>query len=436
MEPVDSRNAGETARSGDVQTPVGAIAVGTVLDGRYRLDALVGAGATGFVYRARQLDLDRDVAIKLLKQEFDPRTQDLERFRREAIATGRLNHPNIVRVHDFGILPNHQAFLVLEFLAGPNMETWLANHAPIAPNQALDILQPIFAAVQAIHNAGIVHRDLKPSNIILPAEGDALGAVKVVDFSIARFVSSQSKLTGSFPLGTPAYMSPEVIDGEPADQRSDIYSLGTIAFEMLTGRQLFVGQTPSAVMLAHLTKPPTPPSTCNPAVSVEVDSVVLKALQKHPSDRFTTTTDFAVAFDHAVRDGQGVPIAHPHPIQPSKTAVLVVEDDFSTRRTIEAVLSQKGFDITTAEDGADALLAIGTHPFGLIISDIDMPHLDGWALLEVVKKKKIDIPVILLTSHESMEDEVRGFELGAVDFLKKPFSPAVLLARVRKALAP
>jgi serine/threonine protein kinase len=416
---------------------------GTVVGGRFVVEGMIARGAIGAVYKARQRGIERDVALKVLRLRLSNQSNDVERLRREAAAAGQLRHPNIVTVFDFGELPDGRDYLAMEYLAGPTLADWIASRGATPPETAASILCPVCDAVEASHAAGIVHRDLKPANIILPRAEDLDGLVKIVDFGLARLVETESTLTGEAVVGTPAYLAPEVISGVAADSRSDVYSLGVIAFEVLTGRAVFLGASSQGILLQHLSKNPRRPSEIVETLTPAVDQVVLKALDKNPANRYQTARAFGEALRAALvaesRSAQGFATGSLTPGAPRQTAepnpsILVVEDDEGSLRLMQAILRQNKYDVTLASDGIDALLHLGHRTFDLILSDIGMPNLDGFALLEMMSKKGISTPVIFLTSHDDDQHEVRGFELGAVDYIRKPISPAVLAARVKKAL--
>jgi serine/threonine protein kinase len=422
---------------------VADLSPGTIVAGRFVVEGMIARGAIGAVYKARQLGIERDVAIKVLRHRLSHHSNDVERLRREAVAAGQLRHPNIVTVFDFGELPDGRDYLAMEYLAGPTLAAWIASRGATPPETAASILCPVCDAVEASHAAGIVHRDLKPANIMLPKVDDLDGLVKVVDFGLARLVEIESTLTGEAVVGTPAYLAPEVISGLPADRRSDVYSLGVISFEVLTGRPVFVGASSQGILLQHLSKAPRRPSEHIEALSPTVDQTILKALDKSPVNRFQTARAFSDALRSAlVPENKTVPAWGTGPLTPGarrpavdlNPSILVVEDDEGSLRLMQAILKQNKYDVTLASDGIDALLLLGNRTFDLILSDVGMPNLDGFALLEMISKKGISTPVIFLTGHENDQDEVRGFELGAVDYIRKPISPAVLAARVKKAL--
>jgi serine/threonine protein kinase len=416
--------------------------VGTTIAGRYAVEALIGKGGMGSVYRARQLELDRPVAIKVILQELADQATVLERFRREASATGRLRHPNVVTVYDFAALPDGRMYLVMELLGGPTLEAALVERTVFPPDEALSILRPVCGALDALHYGAVVHRDIKPSNIVLPDPANPYDTVKVVDFGIARLreMRGGAKLTGKAILGTPEFLAPEVIEGEEADARTDIYSLGVVAYQMFAGRLPFIGGTSGAIILQHLTKEPAAPSTFNAALTPALDAALLRALAKDRAERFQSAGEFAVALGDAIRPGDsGSPATagavSSHQAAPSLGHVLVIDDEEDLRTINRLTLESAGYRVDTAGDGIEALLKLGGNRYDLVLSDVDMPNLDGFQLLAALSSKGIQTPVIFLTGRSDAENEVRGLELGAEDYLHKPVLPPVLLARVKMALA-
>ena len=415
--------------------------VGQTVAERYRIERLIGRGGMGSVYLARQIELDREVAIKVISSDLAKSELAIERFRREAAATARLRHPNIVTVFDFAALPepDGRLYLVMELLKGPTLENWLEDHPLSTPVEALATLTQVCKALDALHRAGVVHRDIKPSNIVLSDPADPYDSVKVVDFGIARLRdASGPKLTGKSILGTPEFLAPEIIEGEEADQRTDIYSLGVIAYRMLAGRLPFVGSTSGAILLQHLTKTPPTPSSLNPSLDSDVDAALLKALEKGRSDRYATAEELGAALERSLggsptpMPSSPITVETPAPTGPS---ILVIDDDEDLRMITQATLEGASYRVDTAGDGIEALLRLGGGTYDLVLSDVDMPNLDGFKLLELLSQKGITIPVIFLTGRVDAENEVRGLELGAVDYLRKPLLPAVLLARVKGVLA-
>lgn len=266
--------------------------IGRVLDDKYRLDAWLGEGGMGTVYRATHLLIDRPVAVKVLNAHLVADAAAQERFRREARAAGRLRHPNAVAITDFGQTADKTVYIVMELLEGRSLRDVLDGGAPVDPAQALPLMLQTAAAVAAAHEAGIIHRDLKPANIFIVEASSSSPVVKVLDFGIAKLAAEASEnaqakaLTETgMMIGTPRYMSPEQCDGAGLTPASDVYSLGIILYEMLTGAAPFTGATPLAVALKQSAEIPRPPREIVPAIPQTLEDVVLHALQKNPADR-------------------------------------------------------------------------------------------------------------------------------------------------------
>ncbi|HEV2801324.1 MAG TPA: serine/threonine-protein kinase [Pyrinomonadaceae bacterium] len=266
--------------------------VGRVLDEKYRLDSRLGEGGMGTVYRATHLLIDRPVAVKVLHQRFVEDEAAQERFRREARAAGRLRHTNAVTVTDFGRTSDGCVYIVMELLEGRNLREVLAFESPLESVRAVALMLQVAAAVEAAHESGVIHRDLKPANIFIVQPKNAPPLVKVLDFGIAKLAadsvddSEQHALTlTGVMIGTPRYMSPEQCDGAHLTPAADVYSLGIILYEMLTGATPFNGASPLAVALQHSSKPPRRPTELVTGIPPEVERIVLHALEKNPLNR-------------------------------------------------------------------------------------------------------------------------------------------------------
>jgi eukaryotic-like serine/threonine-protein kinase len=283
--------------------PGASALVGVVLDGSYRVERLLGEGGMGAVYHATQLRLDKPVAIKLMARELGAVADALARFRREALVTSNLGHPNIVQVFDFSTAPTGEPFLVMEFLEGEDLEHRLRRQRRLSPATMLHIVKQVAAALMATHAKGIVHRDLKPANIYLLEAAGAGDFVKVLDFGISKVRSATTKLTRTASImGTPGYMSPEQAKGkiEDIDERTDQWALASIAWECLAGEPPFQGESPLSTMFQVVNEPPPPLSPKVPGLSRKVEDVLLRALAKRKQDRFASIGDFATALEAAV----------------------------------------------------------------------------------------------------------------------------------------
>jgi serine/threonine protein kinase len=273
--------------------------LGTTIAGKYRLEAKLGAGGMGSVYRATRVMIGDEVAVKVLHSEHnDPKAA--ERFQREAQAAARLKHPNAVAIHDFGITEEGSQYLVMDLVEGESLRQIIKREGPLTPSASGEIITQVCAALDEAHRHHIVHRDIKPDNIIVNITANGL-RVKVLDFGIAKLrddVAANLTQTGSI-LGTPHYMSPEQCLGEELDARSDIYSLGIVTYEMLTGLVPFNSPTSSAVVVQHVTQAPTPLRALNTSISETTESAVLRALEKQRQARPQTAGEFAREFQSA-----------------------------------------------------------------------------------------------------------------------------------------
>jgi eukaryotic-like serine/threonine-protein kinase len=273
--------------------------IGKTLDEKYRLESRLGMGGMGTVYRARHLLIDRPVAVKVLNQRFVEDEAAQVRFRREARAAGRLQHANAVAVTDFGSTSDGYVYIVMELLEGRTLRDVLAKEAPLETARAVALMLQTSAAVAAAHDAGIIHRDLKPANIFIVQSADRPAVVKVLDFGIAKLAAESLEddepktltLIGAM-IGTPRYMSPEQCDGAELTPAADVYSLGVILYEMLTGVVPFSGSTPLAIAIKHSSEPPRPPREFLASIPQALEEVVLHALEKRPDDRPANASEF------------------------------------------------------------------------------------------------------------------------------------------------
>jgi eukaryotic-like serine/threonine-protein kinase len=276
--------------------------VGRVLGDRYRLIELLGEGGMATIYRAHDRQLDRDVAVKLLRPQYGRDAGFIARFRQEAQSAASLNHPNVVNVYDYGT-DEAGPFIVMELVDGENLAEILQERGFLPPLAAAGIAEQVAEGLSVAHQRGIVHRDIKPSNILLTRDGRA----KVVDFGIARaLVEAQLTLPGT-TLGSVHYFSPEQARGEPVTAGSDVYSLGLVLFEMLTGRRAWTGDTAGAVALARLGNPPPHPSSFRADVPPVLDAIVERALALDPQDRFASTETMAAALGSFLADPTAPP---------------------------------------------------------------------------------------------------------------------------------
>jgi len=321
--------------------------------GRYEILSELGQGAMGVVYKARDPLIDRVVAIKTINLglALDEKEEYEGRFYQEAKAAGRLSHPNIVTIYDVG-KNDEVAYIAMEFLEGRELRDIMNDGGLLPVYQVLDIVAQVAQGLAYAHEFDIIHRDIKPANIMVVRDGH----VKITDFGIARMASSAVRTQTGMVLGSPKYMSPEQVMGKLLDQRSDIFSLGVMLYEMLTGQAPFTGENVNAIMYQTLNTAPAPPGTLNPNVPEMVNFIVAKALAKSVEDRYQNATDFADDLrscrDMLPRSGQKVDLSKLPGVTQKLTDAIeatgrVSPVDEEAQTTLQMVISP-AFDSTEA----------------------------------------------------------------------------------------
>ncbi|MBL8955638.1 MAG: serine/threonine protein kinase [Myxococcaceae bacterium] len=257
--------------------------------GDYEVQQVVGEGGMGIVYRGLQPQIQKKVAVKVLRPEVAADPTTVKRFLAEAQAVTAIGHRNIIDVFTLGQLADGRPYIVMEFLEGVPLDKYLKERAPLEPDEALALLLEIVTPLSAAHAAGIIHRDLKPSNVFLVKQSDGARYLKLLDFGLAKrsFDGHSAQTSGMVVTGTPDYMSPEQARGADVSPRSDLYSLGVIAFEMLTGTIPFTGATPMDVLIKHVSEPAPKPSSRHATVSPELDALVMSLMEKTPTARLS-----------------------------------------------------------------------------------------------------------------------------------------------------
>jgi len=295
--------------------------------GRFELVAEIGRGAMGIVYKAKDPMLERTVAIKTISMGMDKDGAEMyeKRFYQEARAAGGLNHPNIVTVYDIGKTET-ACYMAMEYIEGPELRTLLLPGKPLPVQNALTIAAQLAEGLAYAHERGVVHRDIKPANIMVPASGP----VKITDFGIARMRTSNVHTQTGMMMGSPKYMSPEQVIGKRADHRSDIFSLGVILYEMLTGAAPFTGESVNAVMYQIVNFVPPAPSAINPAAPAALDMIVGRMLAKALEERFQSAAELARALrecEHQAHDASGSTLTMPlTALAPGATPAVVDTD--------------------------------------------------------------------------------------------------------------
>jgi serine/threonine-protein kinase len=286
-----------------------------ILGGRYRVEEQLGRGGMAQVFKGTDTVLGRPVAIKVLAPQFAQDEAFVARFRREAQAAARLNHPNLVSVFDTGS-DDGTHYIVMEYVEGRTLADFLSAGGRLMPQRAIELATAVAQGLAFAHAQGVVHRDIKPGNIMVTRQGE----VKVMDFGIARLTTSAETIEQTAAvLGTAAYLSPEQARGEAVDARSDIYSLGCVLYEMLVGRPPFSGDSAVAVAYKHVQEAPVPPSHLNADVSPQLDAVVMRALSKNRANRYQSADEMRVDMERAAR---GDAVSAPPILAVSETQVI------------------------------------------------------------------------------------------------------------------
>ncbi|MGE0788845.1 MAG: serine/threonine protein kinase [Sandaracinaceae bacterium] len=278
--------------------------LGRVIDGRYRIEKRIGEGGMGVVYMATHTVLQKKLALKVLRSDSSKDGETVQRFMQEAQAATSIGHQNIIDISDFGRLPDGSVYFVMEYLDGTSLNALIKKGGSVPMQSAIHIIRQIASALEAAHARGIVHRDLKPDNIFVIRQGSDPQFVKVLDFGVAKVGGAASKLTKTgMVFGTPHYMSPEQAAGHTVDQRTDVYALGVIMYEMFTGKVPFDADTFMGILSKHMFEAPAPPTDTHGASLGALESVILKALEKSPEGRYQSMSDLTVDLDTIAAGG-------------------------------------------------------------------------------------------------------------------------------------
>jgi serine/threonine-protein kinase len=412
----------------------------------------------GFVFKALDRELNEVIAIKVLtRANPDERDAALKRFKSEVSLNRKISHSNICRLHDYGI-SGDSPYLTMEFVEGRDLGTVIDREGPVPAPRSLRILTQLTRAVAAAHAAGIVHRDLKPANVMIRPSGD----VSVLDFGLAQDTNrTDPRITRvGQAVGTPQYMSPEQVRGHLVDERSDIYAIGAIAFELLTGRRMFTGRTFLSIARKHLETSVSRETLEERGVSRELAAVVVRCLAKKAEERFPSADDLAASLEalerqQAPRPHAAVPavpaaarvktavhrrsaiLPSAAPAAPARRpVVLVVDDEEQVRTLVCESLRRGGFEAVPSASGEDALTLFETRRFDLVLIDVLMPGLDGFDTVRVLKSRPehAPIPVLFMSGFPEKNRVLFAGQTGGVDFLAKPLDLESLLRKVTAIL--
>lgn len=384
--------------------------IGKRISGRYKLEKHIGGGGMSNVYQAHDMILDRDVAIKILRYDFSSEEDMHRRFQREALSVTSLTHDNIVTIYDVGE-DGDIHYIVMEHVKGKTLKEYIAEHAPVSPAKAVQIMKQLLSAIEHAHDHHIIHRDIKPQNILLDEEGN----VKVTDFGIAMALSATSFTQTNSVLGTVHYLSPEQARGGTATRKSDIYALGIVLFELLTGQLPFKGESAVSIALKHLQAETPSVRAINPAIPQSLENVVLRATAKKPEDRYATVKEM---YEHLVQS------LHPERMNEEKYMPSVDDDATKVMPVIKQPIPVDSLAETrklTDTPGPQEKPKKKKKKTGLMIASL-LGALLLIALIVVVafpglfKPDKVAVPdVTNMTVEEATEElEANGFIVGEV----------------------
>lgn len=415
--------------------------IGRKLRNRYLVQQLIGEGSTSAVYRAVDERLNRTVAIKLLLPNVRDTTR--KRFMQEANAAAQLNHPNIMAMYELED-DDERPFLVLEHVEGDP----LSKFVPSPPATVINLGRQVAAALDYAHEKGIIHRDIKPANIKVTPTGQ----IKIMDMGLALSRHTPRVTAHGMVIGTPAYLSPEQAQGQTLDARTDIYSLAIVLYEMATGRLPFTSDDIAALLLQQVKQPPQPVTHYVPNFPRDLESVILKALEKQPARRYQTAAQFAEAL-HASMQASSAPTtaiptqdsATPEALKTrtsstgerSRTLRIMLADDHTLlRQTLAGMLESSGNFVVVAEagDGDTALnKALAVLP-DLLLLDINMPGRNGLEILPLIRRDAPNVKVLILTGREEDAYIVRALRAGAHGYLLKSAEEKELIDAVNKVM--
>ncbi len=342
--------------------------LGVVVEGRYKIESVIGQGSAGTVYKAIQELIGREVAIKVLHDYLVSDQEFIKRFTQEAKASSRLSHPNIITIYDFGVIPKGgRPYIAMDLLKGTPLSDLIAERGHLTVDETVPIFKQVCGALAEAHRQGVVHRDIKPENIVLvERSGQRLFPI-VVDFGIARLVqeeSDQARITRTGTVcGSPTYMSPEQCTSSKVDHRSDIYSLGVVLYETLTGEVPFLSDELVKVMAMHLSDPPKSINQIHPGLrfSHSLEQVVERALSKDPDERYQSMDEFAAAMETALKEPEQPVLAAPPKRPEIAPGPLAKTDDLAPRRASKEMIAPRAKPLNLAAMALEELRTSGAY---------------------------------------------------------------------------
>jgi serine/threonine protein kinase len=405
---------------------------------RFEIVKLLGRGGMGEVYQARDHALDADVALKSLRAHVaqDPRV--LARFRREAKLARRIKHVNVAQVHDL-VEFRGQRYLCMEYVDGRSLRDILAVKTRLPVHVVLSLMRQVCLGVHAAHDVGVIHRDLKPHNIMVTRRD---GRACILDFGIAREVDDEDLTEHGVILGSPQYLSYDQLAGWPATPRSDVYQLGIVLYEMLTGISPFRAPGARTAALKALREVPPDPRHVDPRIPDFVAAAVLRCLQPDPSDRFASALDIALALEPQGADALQAKLHEPAPILELDSGpihlkgaprAIVAVPALADREAVLDRLGRLGISVTTAADGEEALRLAGEGNWSLVVLAGDLARVDGLTACQILRRSGgPDAPPVMLLLPPGDDGRIAfAREAGAADVIHAPLNPHAFSRKVR-----
>lgn len=432
-----------------------------IIANKYRVLSELGVGGYGTVYLVKHLDLGTQYALKLLNKDFSGDQRLVELFRREAEALSRFSHPGCAQFRDFGKLPTGRYYMTTDYCEGQTLFQVVEKEEWLPVLDALRIAMQVLDVLEAAHQSGIIHRDVKPGNIMVQRDKNGAPQIKLLDFGIAA-LSTKSEVTAekvelhedtTLVAGTPQYMSPEQAAGEKdIDQRIDIYSLGVVLYEMLTGTVPFSGDSVVSILVKHLTQPPAPFAD-KLGVPKNVEQLVFRALEKSPAHRFQTAAEFKAAiesvlnFEKREQDIRTITSLHqnfiqtmseqkiPEPKTGVKAPILCLDDNEMILNITRHILEKDGFRVLTATDFTVIYDYIFKEGCQLMLCDVEMPGLPGSKICQMLKRTQPELKIVLFSNIHERDLALLAKESGADSWISKNTKPDHWLEEVKRVIA-
>ena len=402
-------------RSGDVVQdkiePATQLEKGMTLGSRLEIIDKIGEGGMGIVFKARDLELDDIVALKILNPDLAANTENLERFKREIKIARKIKHPNVCGIYDLLMIEDYN-IISMEYIDGIELSSLIyANRFP--EDKIIRVILGICMALKAAHDQKIIHRDLKPPNIMIDENFRAI----IMDFGIAGLIGSSCEKSDKKIYGTPLYMAPEQILSLKCDERTDIYALGIIIYQLITGNLPFDGQTHAEIIIKQINQPVPVIKLISKKIDPALTHLVSKCLEKKPSDRYQNIDAFLQDLHQlGEKDKTGL-------TDVKKTTILVVDDDPSIRDLLTSVLTLQGFRVVLAANGEEAMALAWKEEPAIILMDLVMPKMDGHRAAELLSQHQntSKIPIFLITSKDNRELRAYSKTIGIKQYIPKPF---------------